>query len=61
MSYESIYFKEVMLCRMKCLVGGHEDTLDVEMFYWKYFLWEIMYYMMACFTGGMCYRKSGIT
>ena len=27
--------REVMLCRRKCLVGGHEDTLYEERFYWR--------------------------
>ena len=27
--------REVMLCRRKCLVGDHEDTLDEERFYWR--------------------------
>ena len=47
MSYGSICLMEVMLCRRKCLVGGHVlvecmfsgwDILQYVVFYWKTFL-----------------------
>ena len=57
MSYGAYILRKVMLCRRKCLVGGHEDTLDEERFYWRecligsHILHDGMSYRRTCLAG----------
>ena len=48
----AIVLKEVMLCRKKCLVSGHEDTLDEERFYWR-----VCFIRNHVLHDGMSYRQ----